>query len=39
MVGSPPGSAGDTDSIPGPGESHMPWGSRDRGPQLLGPAL
>ena len=25
VVKNPPANAGDTDSIPGPGRSHMPW--------------
>ena len=35
VVKSPPASAGDMDSIPGPGRSHMPLSSRTRAPQLL----
>ena len=34
-VKNPPASAGDTDSIPGPGRSHMPRHTEDRVPQLL----
>ena len=36
MVGSPPASAGDTGSIPGPGGSRMPQSNWAREPQLLG---
>ena len=35
MVKNPPASAGDVDSVPGPGRSHMPRRSGDRVPQLL----
>ena len=35
VVGSPPASAGDTGSSPGPGGSHMPQSSWARAPQLL----
>ena len=37
MVGSPPASAGDMGSIPGPGGSHMPRSDWARAPQLLSP--
>ena len=32
-----PVSAGDMASVPGPGRSHMPWGSQAWEPQLLSP--
>ena len=35
VVKNPPANAGDTDSIPGPGRSHMPWRNEARAPQLL----
>ena len=35
VVKNPPASAADTDSIPGPGGSHMPQSSSARAPQLL----
>ena len=35
VVGSPPASAGDTGSCPGPGGSHVPRSGWARGPQLL----
>ena len=35
MVKNPPANAGDTDSIPGPGRSHMPQSNKARVPQLL----
>ena len=35
VVGSPPASAGDTGSSPGPGGSHMPQSNWARAPQLL----
>ena len=35
VVGSPPASAGDTGSSPGPGGSHMPRSTWARAPQLL----
>ena len=37
VVKSPPASAGDMGSIPGPGGSHMPWSSWAHAPQLLKP--
>ena len=37
VVKNPPPSAGDTDSIPGPGSAHMPWSKEAPGPQLLKP--
>lgn len=36
-MGSPPASAGDTGSAPGPGIPHVPQGSSTRAPQLLKP--
>ena len=35
VVGSPPASAGDVGSSPGPGGSHVPWSKWVRVPQLL----
>ena len=37
VVKNPPANAGDTDSIPGLGRFHMPWGNSARVPQLLSP--
>ena len=38
VVKNPPTSAGDIDSIPGHGRSHMPWSNSARVPQLLSPS-
>ena len=35
VVKNPPANAGDTDSIPGPGRSHMPQSNSVHAPQLL----
>ena len=35
VVKNSPANAGDMDSIPGPGRSHMPWSNKARVPQLL----
>ena len=35
VVKNPPANAGDTDSSPGPGRSHMPRSNEARAPQLL----
>ena len=37
MVKNSPANAGDMDSSPGPGRSHMPWSNEARVPQLLSP--
>jgi len=37
VVKNPPANSRDTDSIPGPGRTHMAWGNQTCAPQLLSP--